>query len=141
MTKEDFKALRKSERKTQMQMAEYLGVTESAVAKWEKGTNSIPPAVEKLLRSPNRLELDMETLEAVHKHAMKKGCSFTEAIHDLVRVGIKTLSLLIFAAIIGATICLASGEWSEKASRFATSLEEALAYVPQAVGYMAKLAS
>lgn len=87
---------------TRAELADYLGVTESAVAKWEQGTNAIPKAVEKLLSSPNRLEFDMETLDGIHDYANKTGKSFSQAIIDLIKLGINASVAIILLGSVAA---------------------------------------
>ncbi len=101
MTGTELREFRKQHGQTRSELAERLGVTESAVAKWEQGTNAIPSAVEKLINSPNRLEFDMETLNGIHRYANETGKSFSEAIIDLIKLGLK---LLVFALFLPAAL-------------------------------------
>ena len=49
MTKTEFKKIRNSLGEPQESLARALGVTTSAVVKWESGVNRIPASIEKLL--------------------------------------------------------------------------------------------
>lgn len=50
MTPEEFKAIRKSMRKTQFEMSEYIGKSLRTVQSYEWGEHKIPLCIELLLR-------------------------------------------------------------------------------------------
>jgi DNA-binding transcriptional regulator YiaG len=50
MTPEQFKELRSNNNLSQNVLAEMLGVQQSRISEWEKGTLTVPPYIEKFIR-------------------------------------------------------------------------------------------
>jgi len=98
MTADQFKTARKSKGMTQRQLCAFLGVSFSAVTKWETGANPIPKWVEEKLLA--RQEVTLRGLSAAEiakfqQKAAARGMSADEIAAELIRNFLK-LSLLAF---------------------------------------------
>lgn len=101
MDKTEFKAARKRKSMTQKELSLYLGVTISAVQKWETGQNKIPPwVVERLNRgqSITLTGLSSDEIAAFERRAAQKGVSADSRAAELIKMFIK-LGLIAFAAL------------------------------------------
>lgn len=89
----DFKKARKAKGMTQKELASFLGVSYSAVTKWESDNNPVPHWVaEKMLAPQDSISvkgLSAEEIAEFEHAAAEKGKSPDELVTDLIRMFIK----------------------------------------------------
>lgn len=101
MKAEDFKSARLAKGMTQKELSKHLGVSLSAVTKWEGGATVPPWVIEKMVPAVTELKikgLSAAEIQAYEKKAAAKGFSGDSLAAELIRNWIK-LSLIAFAAL------------------------------------------
>ena len=100
MNTKELKAARKRKNMTQRELATYLGVSYSALTKYETAQNPIPKWIEdKLAERPQGLvigDLSADELADLEKKAASRGVSSDKLGAEMIRAFIK-LSLLVLA--------------------------------------------
>jgi len=103
MNKEEFKSARQRKGLTQKELAAFLGVSYSAITKWETGGNPIPAWVADKLREPRRglsLEgLAPEELAALERRSASRGVTSDQFAVELIRAFLKLGALVMIGQV------------------------------------------